>query len=251
MPYKQELTTKRYALRKWRKKTAMARKRRAQQRQATSRIYLPLGGFPNKLLARLRYCQTFQLNPGIGGIAVQEFRANSIYDPDKSGTGHQPSNRDRLIGTNGLYDRYTVLGSKATVFTDVFQGVATGTPGLLALHLSQDGQDMATAHASGGVDNVCEQPHTARSVKHLLYANTGAPYKLKRHFSAQKFFGIDKKLVGMTPYSSDAETNPAEGAFFEVAYMSNDDSADPTAKTFQIQIDYIVMFTEPKLADAS
>lgn len=57
------------------------------RRMPRTRIMLPVGGFPSKLMVKLRYCQTFTLNAGIGSYAVQEFRANSLYDPDFTGGG--------------------------------------------------------------------------------------------------------------------------------------------------------------------
>lgn len=42
----------------------------------------------------------------IGGRTVQQFRINSIYDPDYTGTGTQPLGRDLLAG---MYNYYRVL----------------------------------------------------------------------------------------------------------------------------------------------
>lgn len=42
----------------------------------------------------------------IGGVARQQFRINSIYDPDYSGVGTQPLGRDLLAG---MYNYYRVL----------------------------------------------------------------------------------------------------------------------------------------------
>lgn len=46
----------------------------------------------------LRYHESFTLNPGVAGIpAAYIFRANSCYDPDFSGTGHQPRGYDQVM----------------------------------------------------------------------------------------------------------------------------------------------------------
>jgi len=66
---------------------------------------LALGSFPNTKTVNLRYVQDFSLNPGDGSTSVQVFRANSVFDPDFSGTGHQPMFRDNYAA---LYDTYQV-----------------------------------------------------------------------------------------------------------------------------------------------
>lgn len=56
----------------------------------------------------LRYSQEATLNPGVGGAAATyQFMINSLYDPDYTGTGHQPMGYDQLMG---LYNRYLVYG---------------------------------------------------------------------------------------------------------------------------------------------
>ena len=69
-------------------------------------------------------------------------------------------------------------------------------------------------------------------------------------FSAKRFFGIPR-VRGLTPYSADIAGNPSEQAFFEVAIASFDDSQDPTNYRIRVEIEYITLFTEPKVADSS
>lgn len=44
------------------------------------------------------------------------YRGNDCYDPNYSGTGHQPVGFDELMN---MYDTFTVVGSKITVYTTV------------------------------------------------------------------------------------------------------------------------------------
>jgi len=67
-------------------------------------------GFPDKFRTKLRYCDTIAW---VGGAqASNTFRLNSIYDPDLSGTGHQPMYHDTLAL---VYGKYRVLGAKIKV----------------------------------------------------------------------------------------------------------------------------------------
>lgn len=65
---------------------------------------------PQKLKAALKYNDTYNLNPGVGGTAdVQVISLNGCYDPDTTGVGHQPRGFDELFGSSGLYTHYEVM----------------------------------------------------------------------------------------------------------------------------------------------
>ena len=55
-------------------------------------------------------CRCVYIDVRSNGIAKQYMRMNSLFDPDQTGTGHQPYYFDQFAA---LYNRYTVLGSKA------------------------------------------------------------------------------------------------------------------------------------------
>jgi len=206
---------------------------------------LPVGGFPSSKIVKLRYVETISFDAGTGSYALNNFRANSIFDPNSTGVGHQPSNFDRWAL---LYDRYTVLGSRCKV--DLVPQSTNTEPGIIVLHLSEAGDDITLAHGSGGINNILEQPRMS-ATRRNYYANNGPGIKpLYKSFSAKKFFSV-KNIVGLTPYSADIATNPVEGAFYEVAVVSADDVNNPGAIKLRITIDYIAMLTEPKLSDAS
>lgn len=224
------------------KKKRFTRRKRPYRRKRS----LPVGGFANSKLVKLRYVQTISLNATGVIPAINEFRANSVYDPDKTGVGHQPSNHDRLAA---IYDRYTVLGAKCTVHWVPTSSTPISPPPVLLLHTSENGGDLALAHASGGINNVLEQPRLSNSHSYIGDPSS-KPVMLTKYFSAKKFFGISK-FVGDSPYSADTTANPTEGAFFEVGVISPDDSVDPGAVSVRVEIDYIVVYTEPKRADAS
>lgn len=64
----------------------------------------------------LKYCQRVTFDSNLDGQSlIQTFSANSCYDPDSTGTGHQPMNFDQLCGVNGFFTKYTVIGSKICV----------------------------------------------------------------------------------------------------------------------------------------
>lgn len=225
-------------------------KTRTKRKQNQLRRYRPmtLGGFPMSKIVKLRYCQTFALNPAAGGIATQIFRANGAYDPDQTGVGHQPANFDTWATH---YDAMTVLGGKCTV-TPVQTSLTGVIPGALILHVSEAGTDLSTVHALGGIDAIMEQPRLNRSIVDIGNLNNfhdGRYQQLTRYFSAKKFFGT--KDLTSEPYQSQTTTNPTEQAFYEVAFVSTDDTNDPGSFKFRVCIDYIVKFSELKYSTPS
>lgn len=228
-----------------RKYTRRARKPRRRYRRKVMGKYLPLGGMPKSKLVKLRYAHTISMNPTIGTVAQQLFAANDIHDPYRSGVGHQPSNHDRW---SAFFDRYCVLGSKCTVYP-VHTTTSSVTPGTLMLCLSEDGTTITTAHGAGGIDNLIEQPRLKVSMKSVGMNQSSGLGKLVKTFSAKKFFG--GSVVNKADWAGDFGASPSEGAFFEVAFASADNYNDPGSMTFRVVIDYIVLLTEPKLADAS
>ncbi len=71
----------------------------------TSQIKAP---FSNDQTVKLYYADSIPLTVGTAGISTEYvFRLNSIFDPDLSGTGHQPYGHDTLAL---IYLHYEVMG---------------------------------------------------------------------------------------------------------------------------------------------
>jgi len=63
---------------------------------------------PDRFLTKLRYSTLHALTTaGVAIPASYQFRLNSIFDPDLTGTGHQPLGHDEMAT---LYQKYTVRG---------------------------------------------------------------------------------------------------------------------------------------------
>jgi len=60
---------------------------------------------PRWMYCKMKYCDQFLVALVTGQVADQAFRANSLFDPDRTGTGHQPRGFDQLTP---MYNRYRV-----------------------------------------------------------------------------------------------------------------------------------------------
>jgi len=81
-----------------------------------------LYGYPQNVITKLRYCD-YGAFANTTSAAGYNYRANSVFDPDQTATGHQPLYFDNFAA---VYNRYRVLGSIIRVkFTP--QADKTGT----------------------------------------------------------------------------------------------------------------------------
>lgn len=199
-------------------------------------------GLPKSYTTRLHYSSEITLNPTTGAMVPYVYRANSLFDPDYTGVGHQPYGFDQLMT---WFDHYTVIGSKITV-TVFNNGTTHNTPGYVTVLLSDSG---TAAGSYSSIEHMMEGKQRGNVVCGGL-GNPAPTFKYAhKKFSAKKFFH-KKALVGASQYRGDASNNPTEGAYFEVVAASMVGN-DPGPITCLVNIEYIAVFTEPKLVAQS
>jgi len=238
MPYKRKYGKRR--------KTFKRRPRRTNKRRRFSvRKQTILEGFPKQKLVKLRYVEQVSLDPGLGSYAVSEWRANSVFDPNLSGVGHQPMGFDQW---SQIYERYVVCGSKINV---QFAPITVGSvaPGFYGISMyGTAGQLVATY--PGNLDSVMESKLSGKV--HTMAGNfnsAATPTQLSRNFSAKKFFG-KSNVTDDTDIGATISANPTNQAYFGVWYGTSGGN-DPGIANFKVMIDYIVLFHEPFLLTAS
>lgn len=229
-----------------RRRSAPARRRRTFKRRRFNRVSRPiLEGFPKQKLVKLRYIEQISLDPGLNTFTVSEWRANSVFDPNLSGVGHQPMGFDQW---SNIYERYVVCGSKINVQYAPITGTNLN-PGFYGVSLYGTANQLTATYA-GNVDSVMESKLTGYTSTMAGNGNSAfLPRSLTRKFSAKKFFGkanpTDDTEIGAT-----VVTNPVNLAYFGVWYGSSGGN-DPGIANFKIMIDYIVLFHEPYLLTGS
>ncbi len=94
------------------------RRRRMGRRRVRGRqVFQPskwnprLSGMPDRLFVKLRYATPLELTSG-ASTASHTYRANSLFDPDFTGVGHQPMGFDQYAA---FYDRYYVTSCSMKV----------------------------------------------------------------------------------------------------------------------------------------
>lgn len=90
-------------------------KRRAPRRKLALSATRSLNPLPSKYICKLKYVQPFDIDP----VTQQHnFNLNSLFDPDRTGLGHQPYGFDQL---STLYEKYRVISASW-----VINGINTG-----------------------------------------------------------------------------------------------------------------------------
>lgn len=172
--------------------------------------------FPQKAHYVLRYSDQITLNPGAGATSQYLFRANSIYDPDSSGVGHQPYGHDNL---QNIYKQYVVDRAVITLVPTQF-GSTVCTYGVRV--------------AEGGPS---ASFHLAREIKGVTMGTTAvgaAPSPISRTYTRSKMWPIEKDT------SATFGANPDETTFFDIFMQGPNQSTDPGSVDFMVNITYYV-----------
>lgn len=215
----------------------MARKRkprRNRKRNMGTRSLISQHVIPNNLIMKHRYVETIVLSPGALTASSFVFRANDVYDPSVTTTGHQPLGYDEM---SSMYKHFTVLGSKCSVLAASVSTEA-GPSSAIGTYISGS-STVATTY-----DTIVEQGQGRRR---LLAGGSGIA-NLRTNFSTKKYFGV--KPAGLSLYRGvsgnfGTGSSPSEQAFFIVWAQSMTTGA-VSPINLQVQIDYIVQWAERK-----
>jgi len=188
-------------------------------------------GFPKQNTVQLRYCTEIQLVESLGTLDLHAFRANGIWDPDVTGTGHQPLGRDQWTD---FYNHYKVIGSKIHV-TCIGMDHTSAVPVVQGLYVSDDltvPTSWTTLAESGrGTYNTVDVVSTDKT-------------HLSASFTTSTFFknqGVNQSQLG-----SAVGTDPTEQAYYIIYCQAGDEASSFAIRRYNVTIDYLVQWSEPK-----
>lgn len=191
---------------------------------------------PDRYFCKLRFVQTLGFQPTVAAPSTRQiWRGNSVYDPDQTGTGLQPSGYDQL---SLLYTQYRVYGSKIKV--ELMPGGASGGNYLhFALYPSTNpSTNISTDHAG-------EQPY-AKTL--MLGVNSLSIRTLKNFQSTKRQIGmnaIDQELDLSSPVSS----NPIKEWYWVLDYGTIDGLTNIANGYIKATIEYYVEFFDRQLLE--
>lgn len=187
-------------------------------------------GFPRRLKITHKYAENFTLTNTAGAGAYYNFSCNGLYDPNISGTGHQPAYFDNLAA---IYNHYTVIASRIRIRATTAS--TQSVPVNVACFINDD------TSVTGGFLAALEQPS---SQSQFLQVNAGAaPAELYLSWSAKATFG--GSILGNDNLQGGSGNNPSEQSYFTIM-TGPSDSTTATITYFLVEIEYVAVWDELK-----
>ncbi len=140
-----------------------------------------LTGFDPHMYATLRYVENISVSVATTVGTQQTMNINSLFDPNRTGVGHQPYLFDTF---STLYNRYRVLKTRWKVTF----GNTTGTYNVVVLPLN--GLLTASVTNSATYETACEQP---RSIFKIVPGSGGYPVTIASGTSLNSLNGCTKE----------------------------------------------------------
>lgn len=134
--------------------------RRGSQRKMTLSSLKSLGPVPARFITKHKYSTTMVLSSGNSYSWL--FNLNSLYDPDRTGVGHQPYGYDQFAT---LYNRYRVIKCSYTI-----SGIQSDNPGASIRLCAQPSNDIISY---SDLSAMVESPRS----KFITQGSAGSPLK--------------------------------------------------------------------------
>ena len=223
------------------------RKRRPRKRRTAVPRMLSLGPtYPNGIIAKHKYTDQLTLSgtyvqSDIPSTALQSFRAASLFDPDRTSTGHQPLFYDEMAL---IYNQYRVLGAKCRIR---FVNICDEPIICVAAHLGAPLGNGWNPH------HLMERKDVKTKILSPMSAGGKNVTSMTLTYSPSKFYQqskenlrADNSLVG----KEDGTVVPSKMTYFEFGVAQVDSSvgssADHKVKVY-VDIEYTAFWNDRKL----
>lgn len=209
-------------------------RRRARRRRFKRNAFSPYRslsrfGLPNVLTMKMTYSDhhDYGLSPGTALPWMYTYRTNDIYDPDRTGTGHQTRNFDQL---KNLYRHFLVKACKVSVEVTTHSNSQT--------HVVSIG---STSYDVPSVPAEISELSKWRSKSTSPYYGKGG-CKFTQFIKMTNVFGISKSQLGDEDYSGISAGSPAKRSYLHLV-ISNVNQTDISNGQFRVRIRLIYYVT--------
>lgn len=188
--------------------------------------------FPYEKWATLKYVEGYiTVDPPIGSSSAFIMRANDLFDPNLTSTGHQPTGFDQYMA---MYNKFVVYASKIKVVAFTTDTETLDTVVGVTVY------DSSTTQST--VENYLEQPMCDWRV---VPAGAGAqPVTFSTAWNARAFSGTDPKTNDLLHGNS--TTSPSKQWYYHVFVGATGAAENPGSVKYTIEVEYLVKFFEPK-----
>lgn len=207
-------------------------RRRLYKKKRSATIRRAPGLLGKKFRQPFRYVDRISLDPTGIAAATYSFRANSLYDPDFTGVGHQPIGFDQLMP---FYEHYTVIAARIKC-TFICKSAAATQCAIVGIE-TNSGSTPTTA-----INDIYEQGNSSKKI--MTCATAGQKVTVTRKLSVGKF--LSQKVMQEDANAGTATSNPSELIFFHLFATNTDGSTDIAAMDVLVELDQIAILHEPK-----
>jgi len=187
--------------------------------------------FPASIVKRLRYSGSASLTSTAGAVATYVLRANDLFDPDFTGTGHQPMGFDPLML---WYNHFCVVEAKLVVtFRNTSANFGTCC-------VRYDGASTPITV----IDRIIELGGAVFDDLGYL-SSTNDIKQLTLRMDIAKLQGVSRKAITADPsLRGDAATSPTEVTYFHIQTWSS--LAGNTGIEIDFVLEQLAHFMEPR-----
>lgn len=215
------------------------RRPRFRRRHRKKKVLVTKGLLGKKAIVRMKYATEVTITPSASSMAVHTFRANSIFDPDLTGVGHQPLSRDQYAL---LYNTYRVLSAKIKV-TPLNNLATNSVPSVWGIYVDTDPDlDYVTYHQL-----LEDSTRTTSKVQiwggvQSLSAGSLGP-SMHKSFNAKRLLSKEGSN-NATSFNSNPATGANFDAYFQV-FAGAINGNTPNTGVYLCEITYTVELTDP------
>lgn len=179
---------------------------------------------------KMKYAESLNIvGPALGGLTQYVFNLNSIFDPNRTGFGHQPYGHDTM---STIYNRYRVIKCNYVISGLAIGGGTGDSYGIIAAMPANE-----TAAITGGVAEVQENPR----VRYITQAPNDGSKVLRGSVNIASLVGrTSQQYMADDRYQATFGSSPNELAVLNIfAGLLNGNNEQITTK-LNVVLEYTV-----------
>lgn len=208
---------------------AVAKSSRFRRSSVRNRSMASIGqGFPKKILMTHKYTDVVTVTSTTGALGTYRFACNGMYDPNITGTGHQPMYFDQM---SAIYNHWVVIGSRIRF---------TVTPQTTAAAASYVGLWINDNNASTNINAISDVAEQGTGYVRQFSTPANVPLIMTKKWSAKKFFG--RGVMANNALQGTSGSNPTELSYYELVVNAANNAT--IAYHVKVDISYIAIWSE-------
>lgn len=225
-----------YGKRKTKKSLKGTKRRYKRKRNGRANMVISRSSpIPDRFFTKLHYTELITLSY-TGTLKTYQFKMNDIYDPNYTGTGHQPMGHDQFAL---LYSKYRVYGCRYNVIWSNTNATYQGE-GLVQLR--------PNSTLSATFEDAMEDSYR----QYRVLPCEGSEVKtINGYASVAKLYGVKKSEVAIGDnFAANIGASPNVGIYMNL-YVQNQDVATALTVVARVNFTFFVEFYERKILGAS